>query len=364
MFDDLTKAVAEFKKAKSVCIFTPEIKSVDKAASVISLAKICLNENKSFQIICPKELANSIKSMFDQEGLEIFKDTLSRDYIVSVNYGSTHIEKVVCKKDEENKKLNFVITPKDNVFNFDNVELISGGNSFDLVFSLGLNKLDDSLEEIFTKVSVISITKRDTEIGKYKFLINGQRSYSEVVYEFAKAFSRSTSEEILNILLQGIISRYKLLENGNNDGWPLVTKLIKYGADFNKAFRVLNYSKDFSNLELQRKVMENIRIDRENSAIWSKVLAVSDVDTKGRIIFNICKDFSLAFVIYNIGSEKTKIVVESNNVEKYPLKKLLKVLSGYGSESRVILKNNEMLSEDFEKRFFEAINSLFNLSIF
>ena len=301
--------------------------------------------------------------MFEKENLEIFKDTLSKDYVVSVNYGSTNIEKVVCKKDEENKKLNFVITPKDNVFNFDNVELISGGNSFDLIFSLGLNKLDDSLKDIFTKAPVISIIRRDSNIGTYKFLINGQRSYSEVVYEFAKAFSKSTSEEILNILLQGIISRYKLLENGNNDGWPLVTKIIKYGADFNKAFRDLNYSKDFSNLELQKKVMENIRIDRENSIIWSKVLAVSEVDTRGRIIFNICKDFSLAFVIYNIGSQDTKIVVESNDVEKYSLNKLLKILPGYGTSSRIILKNKEMSSEDFERKFFETINSLFSLSI-
>jgi hypothetical protein len=371
MFEDLTKAITEFKKAKSIAIFTPEINAVDKATAIIALAKICSKKEKSFQILCPKSLRVPINNMFKKEGLEVMSILTSSDYIVSVDYSVGNIDKVICKRDEDSKKLNFVITPKDKEFNFDNVELISGGTSFDLTFSIGLNKIDDldqNFKEIFDKTEVISITKKETEIGKYKFLINGQKSYSEVVYEFAKAYSDTVSEETLNILLQGVISKYKLLENGDNEGWIVANKFIKYGADFNKSFRSLYFSKDYDNFQLQRKVLENVRIDKTNRVIWSKVALMMDVDSsnldvRGRILFNICEDFDIAFVIYHLDKENIKVVFESNDSQKHSALGLLKAFSGYGTKSRVVFTNKGILAEDFETKLFDAIYSLFEIRV-
>ncbi len=368
MLDDLKNAITEFKKAKSVCIFSSEVNTVDKAVSMVALAKICVSEKKSFQIICPKNLRTPIKTIFEKEGLEVSSDLSTKDYVVSVDYRSANIEKVVCKKDEDGKRLNFVITPKDDLFNFDNVELISGGASFDLIFAFGARSLDDSIKEVLEKSKIVSFSKKESDFGTFKFLINGKRSYSEVVYEFVKAFSRGLSEETLNILLQGIISKYKLLENGNNDGWVLVTKFIKYGADFNKAFRSLNYSKDYANLELQKKVMENLRLNTNARVIWSKVALMLDVnssniDLRGRIIFNISKEFDLAFVIYHMNKENVKVVVESNDTNKYSALDLGKVFSGHGSKSRAIFTNKDIPADEFEKKFFDALRKVFDLDV-
>lgn len=371
MFEDLKKAITEFKKAKSVALFVANLNTVDKASSIIALAKICSKEKKNFQIICPLQPRVPVKRMFEKEGLEITSTPFSKDYIVSVDYSSANIEKVICKRDEESKKLNFVITPKDEIFNFDNVELISGGNSFDLVFSFGLNDLENvkkDFRDILEGQNVISLTRTQVDFAKYKFLINGKKSYSEVTYEFVKAFSSNLTEEILNILLKGVISKYKLLENGDNDGWLIVTKFLKYGADFNKAFRGLNYSKDLENLQLQRKVMENIRIDKANRVIWSKVAVMMDVDSKnldvrGRIVFNICEDFDLAFVIYHLDRETIKVVLESNDIEKYSAIDLAKKFSGYGTASRAIFTNKGIEAENFEAEFFKAINDAFEIKI-
>jgi hypothetical protein len=369
MFEDLTKAISEFKKAKSVGIFTSSIKTIDKATSIIALAKICEKEGKSFKIICPDDLKDILKNLFDSQAVEILKENVSKDYIVSIDYSSANIDKVLCKKDEEDKKLNFVITPKDNLFSFDSVELISGVGSFDLIFSLGLGNHNSVSEEMFAKSTIISITRKETKIGTYNFLINGKKSYSEIIYEFAKAFSSSIDEDLLNILLQGIIAKYKLLENGDNDGWVLVEKFLKYGADFNKAFRELNYSKDHANLELQRKVMENLRVDKDSKVLWSKVAFVSNIDSKnidlsGRIIFNISKDFDLAFVFYKIDSKNAKVVLESNDVEKFSAIALKKELTGSGNSARAVYSSGKMDADEFEKRFFEALKTILGLEVF
>jgi len=139
MFEDLKKAITEFKKAQSIALVASSIGSVDKAVAIIALAKVCAAQKKSFQVICPADIKTPIANIFSKENVVISKTLTSKDYIVSVDYSSANIEKVICKKDEEGKKLNFVITPKDDVFNFDNVELISGGGTFDLVFPFGLD---------------------------------------------------------------------------------------------------------------------------------------------------------------------------------------------------------------------------------
>ncbi len=371
MFEDLVKAVSELKKSNSVAIFSPKIESVDKATAIISIAKICLEKKKKFQILCPTPLRVPIKNIFEKENLQIETSIAPKDYVVSVDYSQSNIDKVICKRDEESKKLNFVITPKDDVFNFDNVELISGGSSFDLLFSFGLNNLevlDEDSRKLFEDTKVISLGRKEVDFGDYKFLIKKQKSYSEVTYEFVKSFSDCVTEEMLNVLLQGVVSKYKLLENGNNDGWSVVAKFLKYGADLNKALRLLNYSKDLENLQLQKKVMENLRIDKESKTLWSKVSVMLDVgssnlDTKGRIIFNISKDFDLAFVIYHLDNGDIKVVFESNNVEKYSALELLKVFSGFGTKGRVVFTNKGIPAEEFERKLFETISSVFRVQV-
>ncbi len=360
MYQDLNKTITAFKKAQEVGFFCLDINTIDKAVAIISLVKICIKKQKTFQIISPTDLKEPIQNLFRKYNLEITQDVFSKDYIVSVDYSSASIEKVICKRDEESKKLNFVITPKDNVFNFDNVELISGGSSFDLMFVFGDKKEEEKYKEIFNGTEIISISKKDTDFGKYKFLINGKKSYSEVVYEIVKGFSDSCDEDVLNLLLQGIISKYKLLENGNSQGWEIVSKFLNYGADFNKAFRLLNYSKDYENLQLQKKVMENIRAEKEERIIWSKVSIMMDVDaknldTRGRIVFNICKDFDLAFVMYYFDKENVKVVMESNDAEKYSAVDFAKMFGGFGTKYRAVFGNKGMSVADFEQQLFKEL---------
>ncbi len=371
MFEDLSKAISDLKKANSVIIFSPSIDTVDKAISIVTLARICKKKKKSVQVLCPKTLKASIGKIFKNEEVDIVTAPTTKDYIVSVDYSVGNIDKVICKRDERAKKLNFIITPKDEEFNFDNVELISGGSSFDLVFSFGLenlNSVNEEYQKIFENAKVISITKKETDIGKYKFLLNDYKSYSEFIYEFAKAFSESLSEEDLTLLLQGVISKYKLLENGNDDGWLIANKFIKYGADFNQALRDLYYSKDYENFELQRKVLENIRVDRKNKVAWSKVALMMDVDSsnldiKGRILFNVCEEFDIAFVLYHLDKENIKVVFESNNPQKYPALELAEAFSGHGTNSRVVFSNGSLSAEDFEEKLFTQIYSLFDIKV-
>jgi hypothetical protein len=367
MFEDLSKALTKFKNSKSIVLFTPTINMVDKAASIIALSKVCLKQGKEFKVICPQEPPQSIKDMLYIEGVEVLKEPKSKEYVVSVDYSKAKIEKVVCKRDEDTRKLNFIITPGDDLFDFKNVELISGGSSFDLMFSLGvkeLSKVDEKYKELFNVAPVISITKKETDIGDYKFLINGHKSYSEVIYEFLKSFSTDLSEDVLNYLLQGIVTRYRLFEGGDNNGWLIVANLVKFGADFNKVMKSLYYSKDLANLQLQMKVMENVKIDKNARVIWSEVFTrevqLSNVDLRGKIIFNISRDFDLAFVVYNIDENHVNVVVESNDTDRYSALKIAQVFDGYGSSSRAAFSYK---GADFLPRFFSELDTIYGLRV-
>ncbi len=376
MFKDISDAISVFKKSKSIAVYCNSIGSLDKAMSIIVLFEISKEEGKTFQLFCTGEVKDSVAELLGKEGVEILQEPKNSNYIVSIDYGSTSIEKVVCNRDEETNRLNFVITPGDDLFTFDKVDLIPGETSVDVLFTLGISNLDeveDSFKEILDSSEVISITKKDGDVGKYKLLINGSRSYSEVLYEFSKGFATNVSEEILNKLLVGIISKYRVLEKNDVDGWVLVNNLIKYGANFTEVLNRIYYSKDRKNLDLQKKVMEKMVQDEENRVICSRIssddlqdcsIESSNLDVKGRIIFNISEEFDIAFVVYQLSEEKFKVVLESNNVEKYAASDLAKVFGHQGgSKYRAVFYNKSLSGKDFEKKLLEAFKEVFGIEV-
>jgi nanoRNase/pAp phosphatase (c-di-AMP/oligoRNAs hydrolase) len=376
MFKDIDEAINAFKKSKSVGVYCKDIKGLDKAMSVIVLSELSKKEGKTFQLFCTGTVKEKIVQILANENIQILKDPRSSNYIVSIDYGSTNIEKVVCNRNEETNKLNFVITPGDDLFSFDKVDLIPGGANIDLLFTLGISNLDEveeAFRDLFSSSEIISITKKEGDVGKYQFLINGSRSYSEVLYEFLKAFSKNISEENLNKLLMGIVSKYKVFENNDANGWALVSNLIKYGANLTEVLNRLYYDKDKRNLDLQKKVMEKMLQDVQNRVIFSKIsmdelqscgIDQNNLDIKGKIVFNISREFDIAFVVYQLSEEKFKVVLESNNVEKYAASDLAEVFgSKVGSKHRAVFFNKSLSGKDFERKLLDALKDVFGIDV-
>jgi|GEM_PF-3921558 len=375
MFEDLSKAVNAFKKSKNVGVFCKNLVSLDRTMSIITLAKLCEKEEKSFELICPGKITSKSKRYLEENSIQVVNEPKSKNYVVSIDYSSTSIDKVVCKRDDESNKLNFVITPGDDLFSFDNVDLISADSNFDILFSFGIKnmkEIDESFSEVFSNSKVISITKKESEVGDYKFLINGTKSYSEVIYEFLKSFSQDVSEDLLNMLLIGVVDKYKLFEKENSEGWILASNIVKYGGSLYKALLNVYSQKDLENFYLQKKVMEKVSVDEKNRIAFSQIskddleslgINKSNLDLKGRNIFNLCKDLDIVFVIYQIDDEKFKVVLESNDVNKYSAMDVASAFNGSGSENKVVFSNKGIPAKDFEKRFLETLKEVYNIDV-
>ncbi len=368
MFNDLLKSVEAFRNSKSIGVFCKEITNLDKTMSIITISRLCKKENKTFELICLNEIKNNYKKYLVDEGIEILNSPRSKNYVVSIDYSSTNIEKVVCNRDESTNKLNFVITPGDELFTFDNVDLISGGTNFDLIFSFGLKDitgLEDNVKEVFNDSKIISITKKEGDLGDFKFLINEDKSYSEVVLEFAKGFSKNLSEEIFNPLLKGVIGRYRLGESSSPDGWLLAGNLIKYGADLEKAFKEIYYKKDNANFNLQKTLMSDVKIDGcvALSKVDIKDMSFSDLDVRGKILFNISQDFDIVVAVYIKKDKDFKVVIESNDIEIYSAIDFAQLYNGIGNKKRAVFSVKDVQKNDFSREFLENFKKVFDITI-
>lgn len=366
MNEVLSESIKSFKNSNTIGLYCPRINSMDKVDTILVFSEICKLNKKTLEVFSPLTPSPKYSSILESRDIVIKKEFRSKQYIVSIDYGTSNVEKVICKRDEKTNKLNFVITPGDATFSFDNVELIPGGSNLELIIFLGVNAKDfenEPLKTLDKNIKSIVMAKKDISIGTYKLLINGNKSYSELAFEFAKSFSSTLNKSILDDSLTGILSKHGL----SDTGLIMAGTLVKYGANFNSAMNKVFYSKSYANLDLQIKVMHNVRVDKRARAIWSIVskedvkncgVNLKSLDTKGRIVFNISKDFDVAFVIYHITSKLSKIVIEVNDTSKFSAKDLLKNEKAKGDSSRVVATITGESSKVIEDSVMKVIESV------
>lgn len=368
MNEVLKESIKCFKNSNTIGLYCPRINSLDKVNTILVISEICKSNKKAFEVFSSQKPFQKYSSILESKEISLKKEFKSKQYIVSIDYGTSNVEKVICKRDEKTNKLNFVITPGDSTFSFDNVELIPGGSDLELLILLGVTAKDlgvEPLKSLDKTLKTIVMAKKDPLFGSYKLLINGDKSYSELAFEIAKSFSSTLSKDILDNSLTGVLSKYGL----SDTGLILAGNIVKYGANYNSALNRVFYSKSYANLDLQIKVMHNVRVDKKSRVIWSIVskddvkncgITSSSLDTKGRILFNISKDFDVAFVIYHISPKLSKVVIEVNDISKYSARDLLKGEKVKGDKSRVTAIVKGESSKSVEEKVLKLIETAMN----
>jgi hypothetical protein len=118
--------------------------------------------------------------------------------------------------------------------------------------------------------------------------------------------------------------------------------------------------------------MKNVRRDQNAKVIWSVVkkdkldgsgVTEATLDLRGRIPFNISSDFDLAFAAYEIGKEKLRVVIESNDTQKYSASVIAGVFDGEGGEAHAECTMTGFSANDFENRLFPILKDLYSLEI-
>jgi len=366
---------SSYNAAKSVLVITRRVASLDKAMALIGMVKTLSGEGKVVDLLILTTLTGKIQNLFDRYRISYLTELSPSNYEVWIDYAKSGIEKVVYDIDEDVQKLKFTIFPGSRDFNFDNIEYIEGGSRYDLTIVLGvddfkaLGELYDKNEYLFRDNFTVAFKKGSEKISDCDINLLKEDSYSEKVYEFFKSSNLQLNKEASEILLNGIVNRRRFLEgNASSNSWDLVSSMISEGADIFSVVDDVYFSKTKENLDLQLKVMHNVKIDRENGIVWSLVdyktmnscgISKSNLDVRGRIPFNLSKEYIFAFVFYELKPGNMKMVVESNSPVKYPANSIAGVWGGKGGASHAEANVKNTSSEKLEKDMYAVLKDLF-----
>lgn len=362
----------EISNSSSIILCLNTLTSIEQTYSIIALIKYLEGLDKKVTLVIITKPSETISSLLSTHSFKHQDSLEGSDYVVTINYGSSGIEKVTYDTDEKSGKIHFHIIPTDDNFNFDNVEMKAGGGKYDLTITLGLSDFKDmgniyeEHEYLFKENKTLTIGHEN--IGDMNIVLDEGQTYSYAIYSLLKESKEEIPNEIYNILLTGIVHNSKMIEgNASTQSWKAIGELIESGGDMNNAMQTIYYSKPQTNINMQSLLMKKVQVDTKARVIWS-VLSSNDIsavslDTRGRIPFNISNEYDIAIAAYELKENRIKVVIQSNLPDKYPAKELAGVFEGKGGDSHAVCTVKEVGVKDFNKHFFPVLKDLWGLEV-
>lgn len=366
-------------RAKRILICLNNRSSLDTHVAAAAFYKYVASQGKSATLVTNGELMLKHKEIFDAYSVDYGNESKPMQYVITIDHSAGGIDKV--SYDDKNGKFQLFITPTDGAkpFDFENVSYTEGGGDADLIVIFGVRSLNwlgdlyDERKDLFESTPIVNINNLPgtQEYGTVQ-IVNQESSISEVVLGLIKDVSSGETETVANLLMIGLMDFVQLLQ-GNDyriGSIEKIVELVKMGADIKEAMKKLYYERSFVNFEVIRRVMNNVKLDTEAGLIWSSVSSfdLSQVgvtrDTfslDGRIIFNICREFRIAFVLYEV--KEGEIVVEfESNERDLDVKDLLTGYKVAGNESRAFFTVRDKTLAEVEQEILEMITPKLGVS--
>ncbi len=364
----------KFDKSKKIAICIPEDADKETVLASIILCKF-IKEGKKEVTLLHSSLNKEFKDIYEKADVLVQSTAKPISYVVSIDYGKSNIESITYDRKDDENTLYFYITPTSGDFDFKNIDFSTEGNIYDLIITIGVSSFKDigqiyeDNKDLFTKTDVISIVKGDEKLGDKTYSVNSDTS---LIYGIRQFIGGQISKKLINDVLESIIEIEPVLEGDTRKHFFYeLNELTENGVDFTESLKKKYYSKSYPNLDLQIKLVHNIQVDKENRIIWAKVnhedvkfcgVNKDNLDMTGRIIFNISKDFDLAFAVYEIEKDTLEVLIESNS-KKYSAEKVSGVFNGKGDERHARFSINNLNLKDFEKNVFTVLNDIYGLNI-
>jgi nanoRNase/pAp phosphatase (c-di-AMP/oligoRNAs hydrolase) len=375
--DVYQKAREYISSAQKVRICINNRSSLDTHLAAAATAKHLSAQGKEVTVCTNGDLIHKHKELFERFNVEYNESTSPRRYVITIDHAEGGIEKV--SYDDVDGKFHLYITPSEDApdFDFEKVSYTQGGGKADSIVTFGFRSVSwfgdiyEEQKELFESVPVININDLpgDQEFGSIQ-LVDTEISVSEIVLSL---FDGTVSdEEYAGLLLTGLLDHLQPLQRNDYKigSVEAMVKLVKMGTDLKEAFKLLYFDKTLENFEKERRVMNNVKMDSESGIIWSTVskfdLAQAGVDREnfmldGRIIFNICRAFTVAFVIYEVGEREIVVECESND-KQVSVEDLLHEYKMAGDEARAYCTVRDKSLADVEREVLEMITSKLGVS--
>jgi nanoRNase/pAp phosphatase (c-di-AMP/oligoRNAs hydrolase) len=327
--EEFNKVKGGIKKADKILVCSSNKASLDTYSAMAALILYLQDINKPVTVAIDGKLPERYAEIFNDVDIEYKTSIEPPSYIVSIDHSGGEIDKV--SYDDKDGKFNLYITPSGSGKNFDfeNIDFKAGGGNYDLVIVFGVRSLNwiGSLyrknKSVFDDKAVVNINnlKGAQDYGKVK-LVDTEISVGEIVHKLLDGKSTSSSEDIYQLLLLGIIDYLQPMQMNDYkiSTVETMTAAVKFGADLKEAFQKLYYKRSFEYFSVVQRLFSNLKVDKNSGLAWAGLsafdisqtgIAKDDIPLNGRIPFNVCEDFRVAFIFYGCMMMKSGLSLRS-----------------------------------------------------
>jgi hypothetical protein len=343
--------------AQSILILIKGQYSISDIKQISSLTSFIKSKGKSFQVYSVDTQDSQVNDIAKELGIDLTQGIKPSEYIVTIDYASSGVEKVVYDTDKENGKLVFKIVPSKAGFSFDNVQFTEGGGKFDGTITIGLDNPQDlrsfydENEYLFKENQVFKITN------------------AKMISEILSTNISEITPEVANEILKNTIETVNIVE-GSPESTDLKNILTwaQLGGNISEAIKTRYYSKPDNYLEMLKLLLENVRTSED--VIYSYVLK-ADVEkfglksftNIGRLPYNYLKKYDIAFLFIQNTDGIMHLVVQVNDTQKYSAQTIAGVFGGVGDMGHAVTILDSMSIDEVNKRFTPILKDLYNIDL-
>lgn len=271
------------KSSSNILLVTHKNPDGDALGSLLAL-KIALEKLGKKITAVTADTPNKIFDFLPGVGEIKRKIEGSSDFILSLDVSKTEIAKIGYKKDEREKKVNIIISPRENgKFNPEDLKISDSKPKFDLIISVDTPNLERLGEiaipaDLYYETPVINIDHHPSneKFGKINLVELVATSSAEILVSLFESLSKDTQlidEKVATCLLTGLIYDTSSFQNVNTTPKSLTVaaQLVAAGGKQQEIVKNLYKTKSMETLKLWGLVLTKVREDRAHKFLWSSV---------------------------------------------------------------------------------------------
>ena len=377
MLTEDQQIIEQIQKANNILITFKKSCSGDALASALALFLFLKKLNKKATIASPNFCDNKKHNFSFLPNINAVQNNIDtvKKFIISLDTKQVSAQEISYQVHD--KKLEFIIIPKEGKFKHENITSQSTGGNYDLIITVATPDLD-SMEniysqntELFFNTPIINIDHHpdNEEFGQINKIKITAISTTEIIFKLIKDYNGDLIDsQIATCLLTGIISESKSFKIGSLTPNSLIiaSQLINLGADREKIIQNLYQNKKINTLKLWGRVLARLNNDLDGKLIWS---TLSKVDFEKTSSNEKHLDDVIEELIVNVPEAEVIVILSENGDSKahasiYTIKNinavsLLKEFNAQGNKNYSTISSNKQLA-DLEKEIISHIKNKLN----
>lgn len=199
------------ENGNNIAIMPNNASGCDGFSAGVSLYFLLKNKEKNVSLVYQGDIPKGCEDLIEVE--ELTKDLSKNELLLSIDYSDTPAAKV--KYSTENNILYLRIAPVDKNFDINRVKTELTGKNYDVIITIGAQKLDDfgqtfrDLESQFYSSKLINLdnTDKNVRFGNYNVVDPFEESLSLLVLNVTRLWGYKLDSKSAKALLSGMTYR-------------------------------------------------------------------------------------------------------------------------------------------------------------